>query len=100
MNTLEMKLHQTLASLGDNAEEVAAFLLGQGCKGHKNSRSSCPVATYLHRMFDVHYVNVSGKNAFIAHGLHMAASIPMPESIQGFVELFDAGHFPELVESR
>lgn len=77
--------------------DVADRLEMLGCKGQFRVHCACPVAVYLQRHglpnvfvgWDVALVRGSSGRPLERTGL--------PKVVIGFVEHFDAGHFPELM---
>jgi len=90
------KITKLLGELGDSGKEIATKLLALNCKGVRCHMGQCPIATYL-KSKDI-MVAVSA--AFVAPyvGARRADSMHTPGPIATFIEAFDAGAFPELVE--
>lgn len=97
------ELFDLLDSLGGTAEVVAARLLAEGCRGHRESRCSCPVATFVARHLDADggdfFVEVSRTVAKLSRTSPRRSSFEaaLPPAVAAFVGRFDAGEFPALL---
>lgn len=90
------------------SEDVAARLTELGVVGQKDNDCACPVAVYLGRVLpDAEYVQVGGGHAYITGIVRddlgfswpVVVHADLPDSITAFVEDFDGGIYPELIES-
>jgi hypothetical protein len=90
-------LKSLLEGMGSTADEVAAFLEGQGCKGWRGTPYFCPVAQYL-RLSGLTDPSVS---TIMARERHKPDSIQMlPTPVHNFVLNFDFGFYPQLDKER
>jgi hypothetical protein len=89
------------------SEDVAAVLAELGIVGQRDNDCACPIANYLVRVLpDAEYVQVGGGAAYITGTVRddLGYSWPVvvhtetPDSITAFVEDFDQGIYPELIE--
>lgn len=93
------------------SEDVAIRLAELGIKGQRDTDCGCPVAVYLNRVLpDVEYAFVGSEAAFITgvvreevdggfiNSWDVRLHATLPDSVSAFVEDFDAGCYPELVE--
>ena len=88
---------EALIALGDEDQKVAAVLRSKGIKGRKNEACACPIANYLAEIFgEMSTPEVEESTVkFLGWGDdHMQ----LPDAVQDFVESFDLGWFPELIE--
>lgn len=77
----------------ESSEEVAEFLIKENCKGTPDDGESCPLANYLSRGLDIQEVEVFGDTAVVD-----GVSYSLSEILNFFMEDFDSGAFPELVQ--
>lgn len=86
-------------ALGRTANDVATALMLAGVKGEPEHPGRCPVARYLLDR-DARLTSVA-VGSDVAHldlpGATVCATVPFPVST--FINLFDLGHFPGLIES-
>ena len=93
----EEGLRSALEALGTTANAVARNLEAMGFKGCREGESNCPVANYLLASFPgVREVVVSVGSAFLYRDGQEHVEAPWPFAVDAFVELFDAGRFPDL----
>lgn len=85
MNTIQ----EALDDLGD---DVAGRLIELGIKGKKHQRFNCPIANYLKRL------GFNGVEVGISEIDYCRAPHRTPVNVQHFIEKFDGGEYPELVE--
>lgn len=86
---------EKLRALGSTAEQVAQSLFIGGICGKPRSRSCCPIACFLgegalveRRVAWVHSVSTSDS----------AWMVSLPHAVRDFIDEFDDGGFPMLVE--
>lgn len=97
-NTTEL-----LVGLGCNPEQVASSLEMDGAKGEPKNPERCAVAGYLHAVITVEdrvsAVNVNRCTVRIRRSsrLKPATVVRLPEAVQQFIVMFDAGSFPQLI---
>lgn len=99
-----------LANLGTTAEEIARNLEKKGIKGKKCDEFDCPLSVYFKLMLtpystEDHPIRVIVLKfyIFVEAGKHrwdkdVLVDIDCPEHLTDFVEKFDKGMFPKLVE--
>lgn len=92
------------------SEDVAMRLQELGIRGVRGNECGCPVANYLGRVLGADTVMVSRGEVF-AYGtayedwngfpqpLDLRLHADLPDSVSAFVEDFDQGIYPELVDS-
>lgn len=90
------------------SEDVAQRLAELGITGQRDNDCACPIANYLVRVLpDAEYVQVGGGHAYIrgvvrddlGYSWPVVVHTETPDSITAFVEDFDGGIYPELIES-
>ena len=94
------RVNKLLNMLGDSPEKVADTLRKKNIKGRIGSRSSCPIANYLHR-YHPGRVSVSQLMARFyekSGGTERQMQIYLPDQLRDFVGRFDAGEYPDLIE--
>ncbi len=92
-----------LSDLGDSPQGVAARLRSYGMTGMPGRADACPMARYLRAVIGsertIGRVGVLEQRLRVTRrGLHLPFSIPLPLAIRSFVQSFDEGQFPELVD--
>lgn len=92
--SVEQSLFQALAVLGSTPDEVADRLYEMGFRGRPNVYTDCPLARYLKETLHYRWVGVSTLEIEISSGVLFHT----PHVCGEFVELFDAGKWPLLVE--
>lgn len=92
---IERKLQLHLASLGDSADDIAAFLEGQGVRGRPRTRSLCPIATHLRDVFG-YTACVSCQTISLSSTTGLHALVGTPKAVSGFISAFDGGAYPAL----
>ena len=109
----EEGVRRALADLDKGgSEDVAIRLAELGFKGQRDNDCGCPVANYLGAVVaDVEYVMVGGESAHLTgivreeldggflQSWDVRFHATLPDSVSAFVEDFDAGVFPELIEA-
>lgn len=85
-----------LAALGGTAEEVAASLIREDCKGWLADTQRCPVAFYLAKKgFD--QPSVTRRRITLDPGEFWGLiRIKTPDPVRDFLAQFDGGEFPGL----
>lgn len=90
------------------SEDVARRLTELGIQGQRDNDCACPIGVYLMRVLpDAEYVQVGGGHAYITGIVRddlgfswpVVLHVDLPDSITAFVEDFDGGIYPELIES-
>ena len=89
---------EALIALGDDDQKVAAHLRGLGIKGRRTEACACPIANYLASIFGEMSTPEVDESSLRLLGWPHAGRLVMPSAIEDFVESFDLGWFPELVE--
>lgn len=88
---------EALTALGDEDQKIAAVLAAKGIKGKQREACACPIANYLAGIFGDKSTPEVEENTVKLLGWgtdHMQ----LPDAVQDFVESFDLGWFPELIE--
>lgn len=85
-------LHK-LAAEG-SADQIAAALLAQDCRGIPGLVDRCPVANYVRAAVTAD-VEIEGAWWALDDGSALLLG-PLPAEIQAFVEFFDEGRYPQL----
>lgn len=85
-----------LIALGDTADSVASTLRAGSHRGTR-SQHGCPVAAYL-RAHGVSVVGVTLRTCTIPTG-GRPARVSLPGPVRAFIHAFDAGRYPDLVET-
>lgn len=83
---------ELLNSMGNTADEVAAFLKEKGIKGNRAAAGSCPVAVYMRSQGGDATAAVFGRYGNQEYSVHV------PDPVYAFIVAFDSGVYPELVE--
>lgn len=91
----EELIREKVAELGDTAAEIAASLQRLGIKGRCGGMRSCPLYNYLRSLFGdlIAFVDTGGV------GIAGGGWVDLPDVIGEFVNAFDRGHFPALIEA-
>jgi hypothetical protein len=94
-----------LASLGNDATEVARQLDAAGVRGAPGDSSDCPIAVYLSVVAGdpvAGSLNVTGKCLIISFSRAWRAPmmLALPWAVRSFMAGFDAGAYPQLVRSE
>ena len=104
-------LTQTLTELGNNADKVATSLRDAEVKGRRNNAAQCPVARYIARrvvervpstrlqidiLSDTAVITAPKPNADVDD---VIVTVELPDSILAFIQRFDQGDYPDLVEN-
>ena len=93
-------------SLDYDSWEIAQRLEDAGVKGIPGNECACPIARHLQLLLpgaevfvEAEVVRVSGteRGAF-GFDLPLTASVTLPDGAQDFVQEFDRGEYPELIE--
>lgn len=93
------------------SEDVAHRLAELGVTGQLDNDCACPIAAYLLKVLPgVEYVQVGGSEAFIRGEVRedvgagyiqpwdVTFNADLPDALAAFVEDFDQGMYPELIE--
>ena len=104
-------VEQALAELDKGgSEDVAIRLQELGITGLRDSDCACPIANYLLRVLPgLDEATASGDSAYLKgteyedlHGFQqpwdVRFHVTFPDAVSAFVEDFDAGIYPELIE--
>lgn len=78
------------------ADEVAASLRAKGIKGRINTARTCPIARLVCGLGPEWAKAIVG--SFRIFNGHVNLHIDPPEGVCAFIEKFDEGHYPDLVE--
>jgi hypothetical protein len=92
-----------LAGLGGSSTEVASSLAGYRVHGRPRDPHGCAVAVYLHAVLGadprVKTVKVSQASVRVTlAGRRRWVEVLSPPAVQAFIETFDQGLFPSLVQ--
>lgn len=101
-------LRQALVALGDSPEAVGRTLQAMGLRGRRHLCRVCPVAKYLLLVIEgADDIGVHDYKAFAFRTVveytdvaSEVASTELPVVVQAFVEDFDDGRFPDLIEGE
>lgn len=100
MNISETDILAALDELGRTPDEVAASLHKSHIKGNRRCEASCPLAIYLNQKFE------KPDGTFCVWRNSVGTAGPQREPIlfsyafMGFVDKFDDGQYPELIEGN
>ena len=89
---------EALIALGDEDQKIAAVLRAKGIKGRKNEACACPIANYLAGIFGEMSTPAVEETTVKLLGWDDRMHMQLPDAVQDFVESFDLGWFPELIE--
>lgn len=90
------RVERALILLGETSAEVARTLREEGITGPPGKARLCPVAQYLCREFNAHYVCVF-LNAYVQQSATSDdVECRTPEPVYEFIKDFDHGAYPEL----
>ncbi len=87
-----------LAALGDEEADVAESLRRRGIKGRVYSERHCPIANYLATTFggkSAPFLTVASVKFF---GWDKREWMATPVAVSDFIEAFDCGRYPDLVQ--
>ena len=88
-----------LDALGNTPDEVADFLRARGIKGIRNTtRFLNPIVRYAHTLTsNVHGIDIiQGIKLRIIFAKGEVTEIPVPQTVQEFLDLFHRGRYPDL----
>ena len=88
-----MNPREALAELPDDPDAIADVMRGYGIKGRQRDPDECVLARYLR---DAVGEPVLCGFSFASYGFRQPAVIP--ENVSAFVERFDDGAYPDLIE--
>ena len=96
-------LLNSLRSLGSTPRDVAKTLEELGIKGDLQNPHTCPVSRFVKALPEpwirgVITTGCSGVTIYSEDDLETGLRIRFPNPVRDFVEMFDVGTFPELVE--
>jgi hypothetical protein len=100
---LEADLTAILDDLGASPESVTCALLQLGHKGKRVRPDACPLARYVlaelaaRRPGEAFEVSVD-EHTTTAFGRHLMAFVETPPACEEFIDAFDKGTIPQLVE--
>jgi hypothetical protein len=89
-------LLEELAVLGSTRGQIAKFLQAQGVQGKIGISDQCPVANYLKRKHNK--ASVGSMVLTWEAPSDLDECVSTPASIKDFINAFDAGQYPELIE--
>jgi hypothetical protein len=91
-----------LVALGDNAQAVADTLEAEGIKGASMLAQACPIANYLRHIYpEATTCLVSPLRATVSVSnsrKETGDSVRLPQAITDFINRFDMGKYPNLIE--
>lgn len=94
-----LSLEQALAELPDTADGIAAYFIEQECRGKQRFATCCPVANYLTGIgYDEATVSKFEINVWIDDDEAGELEADTPDAIADFIQRFDQGEWPELVD--
>lgn len=95
------RIEAALAKLGNSPEQARSVIRDAGCQGQRTAPQSCP----LHRFIKKEtghgtevYCDQVAVSVPAGHGWSHTVWIDLPDSISHFVEAFDNGEYPELIQ--
>lgn len=94
--TTDEELGVLLGTLGTTADAIADRLRADGITGRVGNTGCCPVANWLKRETGCEDVTAGLTRVFV--GGYLAPEVETPEPISVFMEWFDDGVYPDLVE--
>ncbi len=102
---LRLAAEKLLAQLGTTPNQVADTLASYGVRGIPSRNTDCALARYLQLFIgmDPHVGQVQVHHRTIRVSLgrwRPSMKLPLPATLRSFVEAFDAGCYPTLVEPR
>ncbi len=105
MNSQE-QLDTFCSAMGNTAKEIGTYLQLLGIKGKQYSPCNCPIANALKRakLFETDFtLKVNGDCVSVSYWKENKTGIEtveykLPIAVQCFINLFDAGQFPEVIE--
>lgn len=87
---------EALSWLGDTVEEIAEGLRARGIKGHQNAGFSCPIHNYLATFgWDTYADN---PYCWLGDPMFTRDRFDTPAPVGEFINRFDDGKFPDLIE--
>lgn len=99
------KVKLLLINLGDDANQIAAFLEGQGIKGNRSSSFKCPIAEFLKQNLSTE-VFVETTSTIIVEDyvkgnwnyikVETLNRVYHSEAVRNFIKKFDKGAYPAL----
>lgn len=98
------RVRQALADLGPDPDTIADRLRQLGVKGYRSEECHCVLAVYLQRALDPAWiVEVLETSVRVLPGDGVSGpaepvGVPLPEHVTWFVQRFDKGAYPDLVE--
>jgi hypothetical protein len=100
---LRRDVERFIGELGANSREISTRLLRDGIRGTPKNTLDCVVARYLGAVLAsdsrIVSVDVSTARIFIRRVRRGNVSVPIPDALRKFIDLFDEGRFPGLVRS-
>ena len=107
---MKERIIELLLALGETPREIADKLLSLSFKGRRMSACRCPIANYLKHELQVEKVWVDGAEVEVRFGddprwVYLWENTPDDIIIRlgvvrSFINNFDIGDYPELVEAR
>lgn len=99
------RLESILDAMGSTPDEVRTTIESTGIKGEPISPRRCPVARYLGSQgFGDSYDLVTTYSKVIVWwsgtDSEHQAQVPIPEPVRGFIEKFDQGLYPWLIDNE
>ncbi|MDE2095717.1 MAG: hypothetical protein KGL39_00540 [Patescibacteria group bacterium] len=99
---LRARLKSTLNKLGKTTDEIVANSHLRGITGKCGYETDCPLVNYLRlqRVYADAYVKVSKYFVEVSSDSigGSAIIVPLPKAVKSFVEEFDKGRYPELID--
>ena len=94
-----------LDNLGNTPEDIAEYLHSTGIKGVGTTATGCVTTRYLNAVMAADPAIESIKVQFTYVQIHrkgwfLPIRIQLPKSLQEFIQLYDAYHYPRLIEEH
>lgn len=98
------KIMRAVAGLGTTPDEIAETLAAEGLVGVRSTGNECPVARYVRKHFGAYGVSivVAGEEKFFVGATvgGWVAERPTPVQVREFMQNFDQGRYPQLIDGR
>lgn len=104
-DALKELVEGALAGFGEDADEVAATLAAANAQGKARDRRHNPIARHLVNTLGASDADVDECGAVVLFPLPdeeewPVENIDFPSACSEFIEAFDEGHYPHLVEAK